>query len=192
MTGVEPYQSLVTPATEIFFHTTMSLRTFHTCLCSSYAKKSNNEYWFSETAGTSAYTLVNIWCWTLLEKKSCSLHALWYRIIASKNQGILWKQRSIPPCLYFCCSRYFHCTKGYKGEGEDIFSFTNHEESEKQREIWVAAVLQKVQSHSPYICWRMLSSAVTQTQSIIFYPNTAVDTRGLDFPQFSMPNQENL
>lgn len=66
--------------------------------------------------------------------------------------------------------------------------------NQKTREKSVAAVLQIVQNHNPHICWRMLSSAVAQTQStIIFcYCKPTVDTKDTDFHQFAVPNQENF
>lgn len=152
MTGVEWHQSSVTPATETVFCATVSLRSFR----SSYVyvahiqRKAVVNTSSVKPLGRGPILLyIYIWSWTLLEKKSCSLHALWCKIIASKNQDILWKQHSIPPRTYFYCLRYFHILeKRTKGWEEDIFSFNVHEESEEQRK----AVLQNVPSHNPHIC----------------------------------------
>lgn len=82
----ESCQSSVILATEIIAHPTVSPRPFHTFLCNSDTKKSNDEYWFSKIHGTSAYSLVNTRSWTLLESiKWSSLHALHCKSIASKK-----------------------------------------------------------------------------------------------------------
>lgn len=81
-----------------------------------------------------------------------------------------------------------------KREVRGHFLLSYHEESEIQRKISVAAVLQIAQSHNPHICWGMVSFAVAQTQSIVFfcYCKPTVDTKDTDFQQFAVPNQENF
>lgn len=172
--GLEPYQSSVIPLTKTVFHATVSLRSFYTCLCSSYAKKSNNEYWFSETSGTSAYTLFNIWSWILSEKSHALCMLCGAKLQLPKPNTSFESNIAFLHVHTFVAQGTFSSIleKGKKGREEDIPSINTHEESEKQRKMWVAAVLQKVQSRNTHICRRMLSSAVAQTQSIIFFPNT--------------------